>query len=453
VGATVTLAVPVVRVEPGQEVSVELRLRNTGSVVDEFTFDVLGPSGAWATVEPPTISLFPGADGTAKITFRPPRHSSTQAGATTYGLRAASREDPDGSYVEEGTVEVGSFVEPYAELVPRTSRGSRGASHDLAVDNRGNVRLNATVDAADADRLLRFDVAPPSVVVEPGEAGFSKVRVSPVKRFWRGPAKTRPFQLQVTPEGYQAMSLDGSLLQEAILPPWFMRAMLALLAAIILLIMLWLLVLKPTIESAASDAVASPIASLRNDANSALAAAGLPTLPTSTSGPEASAGASAAASAAASSAASAAASAASSAPPTSAPPSGASAAPPTAPPPSAPPPSGGPFIVGLGNVVDGSLDRTATSIRVTGTLFITDLVFSNPLAREGAMVLLRDEQPLLRLRLENFRDLDFHFVTPIVVTSGHTLSLSLACTPSPGSSTTGSAPCDPAVYYSGYLRP
>ena len=283
-GAIVTLAVPVIRVEPGQEASVDLRLRNTGTVVDEFTFEVVGPSGAWATVEPPTISLFPGAEGQAKVTFKPPRHSSTEAGASTYGLRAASREDPEGSYVEEGTIEVGSFVEPYAELVPRTSRGSRGASHDLAVDNRGNVRLNATVDAADADRLLRFDVVPPSVVVEPGEAGFSKVKVAPVKGFWRGPAKTRPFQLQVTPEGYLPISLDGSLLQEAILPPWFVKAMLALLALIILLVVLWLVVLKPTIESLATEAVSSPIAALRNDANAAMSAAGLPTLPTSTGG-------------------------------------------------------------------------------------------------------------------------------------------------------------------------
>ena len=60
-------------------------------------------------------------------------------------------------------------------------------------------------------------------------------------------------------------------------------------------------------------------------------------------------------------------------------------------------------------------------------------------------MLLRNGQPLLRLRLENFRDLDFHFVTPVVVAAGQTLNLSLACT--------GSAACDPALYYSGYLRP
>jgi hypothetical protein len=430
-GATVTLTVPVVRVEPGQEVSVGLRLRNTGSVVDEFTFDVLGPSAAWATVEPPTISLFPGAEGEAKVTFRPPRHATTEAGATTYGLRASSREDPAGSYVEEGTIEVGSFIEPYAELVPRTSRGSRGASHDLAVDNRGNVRLNATVDAADADRLLRFEVVPPSVVVEPGDAGFSKVKVSPTQRFWRGPSKTRPFQLQVTPEGYLPITLDGALLQEAMLPPWFMRAVMILLMALIAAVLFWFLVLRPTIESAASQAVASPMAELRNDANAALAAGGLPTMPTGAGEV--------------------------SPPPVTPAPSPSPAptatlapgdtAPPVtpAPPPTASPAPTGPFVPGLGNLVDGSLATGATSISPTGTLFITDLVFSNPNGREGAIVLLRDGQALLRLRLENFRDLDFHFVTPIVVAAGQSLDLSLACT--------GSGTCDPAVYYSGYLRP
>ena len=424
VGATVTLAVPVVRVEPGQEASVELRLRNAGSVVDEFTLDVLGPAGAWATVEPPTVPLFPGAEGAAKVIFRPPRHATTEAGAITYGVRAESREDPAGSYVEEGTVEVGSFVEPYAELVPRTSRGSRGATHDLAVDNRGNVRLNATVDAADADRLLRFEVTPPSVVVEPGDAGFSKVKVSPVQRFWRGPSKTRPFQLQVTPEGYLPITLDGALLQEAVLPPWFMRAMLVLIAALIAALILWFLVLRPTIQSDIGEAIASPIAELRDDTNAALAAAGLPTMATGADdgGPAASPSA-----------------APSPTPEVSLEP-GVTPAPPT---PS--PAPVGPFIPGLGNLVDGSLDGTATSISPTGTLFITDLVFSNPNGREGAIVLLRDGQPLLRLRLENFRDLDFHFVTPIVVASGQSLDLSLACT--------GSGTCDPAVYYSGYLRP
>jgi hypothetical protein len=95
--------------------------------------------------------------------------------------------------------------------------------------------------------------------------------------------------------------------------------------------------------------------------------------------------------------------------------------------------------------VDGRLDRTTTTFRPEGTLFLTDFVFSNPNGAEGALVVLRDGTPLLQLRLENFRDYDLHWVTPIVVASGQALNLSLSCT--------SDGPCDPAVFYSGYLRP
>lgn len=416
VGASVTLSAPSVRVEPGQEAAVELRLRNDGRVVDEFTLDVLGDSAAWAVVEPPTLSLFPGAEGTARVVFRPPRAATTPAGPIPFGVRAASREDPQGSSVEEGTVEVGSFLEPFAELVPRTSRGSRGAAHDLAVDNRGNVRLNAVVQGGDADNLLRFDVAPPSVVVEPGEAGFAKVKVRPTKTFWRGPAKTRPFQLSVVPEDHLPITLDGALLQEAILPPWFGRAVAALLALLIGALLFWFLVLRPSIQSAATEALESPLASLRSDVNSALGAAGLPTMPAEGGGVP------------------------SAPPPTPTLEPGASAPPPT------PTPTPGTAIPGLGTPVDGVLREGSTSFEPSGTLFVTDLVFSNLNGREGVIVVRRGGTELLRLALGNIRDLDYHFVTPIVIPAGDSLNIDLACV-------AGTDQCDAALFYSGYLRP
>jgi hypothetical protein len=419
VGASIALTAPAVAVEPGSESTLEFRLRNTGSVVDEFTLGILGDAAGWTAVVPPTISLFPGAEETGRIVFRPPRNASVPAGAIPFGLHAVSREDAAGSAVEEGTVQVGAFQDPYAELVPRTSRGSRSGNHDLAVDNRGNVRLNAEVEAADADRLLEFDVNPPGVVVEPGMAQFAKVKVKPTKRFWRGSPKTRPFQLVVRSEGAAPVTLEGAMLQEAVLPPWFARAVMALIALLIVLIILWLFVLKPSIQSAASEAVASPLGDLRSDVNKALEDAGLPTM-----GPGEGGAPSPSPSAASSGGTG----------------TGGSGGPPTP----APTP-GGPFIPGLGNPVDGRLVQGSRPLIPTGTLFVTDLVFSNPNAREGALVLTRDGEPLYELRLENFRDLDFHFVTPIVVAAGHELALSLSCT--------AGAECDPSVLYSGYLRP
>jgi hypothetical protein len=73
---------------------------------------------------------------------------------------------------------------------------------------------------------------------------------------------------------------------------------------------------------------------------------------------------------------------------------------------------------------------------------VTDLVFSNPSDTvTGEIRLERSGQQLLVLRLENFRDLDFHFVTPILVAPGQELSL-VCPTGCPGS----------AVYYSGFTR-
>jgi hypothetical protein len=425
VGASVTLVTPAVAVEPGQSAAIAVKVRNTGSVVDEFALDVLGDAAAWATVEPPTINLFPGAEGEASAVFRPPRLASTPAGLVPFGLRARSREDPAGSAVEEGSVTVGAFADPYAELVPRTSRGSGGGSHDVAVDNRGNARLSAEIEATDADQQLRFDVKPPAVVVDPGMAAFAKVRVSPAKRFWRGQPKTRPFQLFIRPEGGAPIQLDGTLLQESILPPWFLKALLFLVLAIVALILLWLLVLKPTVQGLATEAIASPLASLKDDVNKALGNAGIPTMP---AGGE----------------------------PTTAPPASAPPPPSTEPgtsnPPSLPPAvtaSPGVVIAGLGSPVDGSLDNTHKTVTFKNVAFLTDFLLSNPSAKEGGLVIARitpsKTDVLMRLRLENFRDYDVHLVTPIVLSAGDTLAISLSCE--------GGGVCDPSVFYSGYVRP
>jgi hypothetical protein len=428
VGASVTLVTPAVAVEPGQTVAVAIKVRNTGTVVDEFGLDVLGDAAGWATVTPPSLNLMPGSEGDAQAVFSPPRAASTPSGQVPFGLRARSRQDPAGSAVEEGSVTVGVFSDPHAELVPRTSRGSRSASHDLAVDNRGNARLNAAVEASDDDRQLRFDVTPPSVVVEPGMAGFAKVKVSPAKGFWRGQPKTRPFKLFVTPEGGLPMTLDGTMLQESILPPWFLKALLALIVLLVLLVLAWLFLLKPSIQSAASEAVASPLQSLKADVNKALASGGLPTIPPDSGAPPGPT---------------------TPPPPTPGPSTSAAPTPSGATPGPTPTPTpnggGGVIIPGLGEPIDGTLTKQNGSTTFKGTAFLTDFVFSNPNGQEGAVVVSRNSTQLMRLRLENFRDYDLHFVTPIVVGPNDTLNVSIAC------AVAGQA-CDPAVLYSGYIR-
>lgn len=50
-------------VEPGLEAVLEVAVVNGGATVDQFGCEVLGPASAWTTVEPSSLTLFPGAEG------------------------------------------------------------------------------------------------------------------------------------------------------------------------------------------------------------------------------------------------------------------------------------------------------------------------------------------------------------------------------------------------------
>jgi hypothetical protein len=54
------------------------------------------------------------------------------------------------------------------------------------------------------------------------------------------------------------------------------------------------------------------------------------------------------------------------------------------------------------------------------------------------------------VRLENFRDLDYHFVSPLVVAGGQILTLKVECQNEPPAAPDS---CTPALYYSGFSRP
>jgi hypothetical protein len=213
-GASVELSVASVVVEVGGEASLDLTVRNTGSVIDELSFSVLGAAGAWTVIEPGLLSLLPGSEGTAQVHFRPPRSASIPAGRTPFGIMVSSREDPEGSIVEEGTVEVTRLVEVAAELNPRTSRGRREGTHDLTVSNRGNAPITVEVAATDPGDLLYLTVTPPQLVIEAGGSGTARIVAQARWELEQGSPQTIPFKVTVTPEGDAATTIDGALVQE-----------------------------------------------------------------------------------------------------------------------------------------------------------------------------------------------------------------------------------------------
>jgi hypothetical protein len=421
-GAAASLEPHALSVDPGGVATCTITVRNTGSVVDELTFSVLGPTSEWADVEPPSLSLFPGAEGTATVRFRPPRDAATRSGRIPFGLRVASREDPTGSVVEEGAVTVSSYGVTTAELTPRTARGRRGARYELAVDNRGNAERVVRLTPTDPAETLRFRLDPPELTIAPGTAAFVKVRVSSARSFMRGQPKTHPFAISVEPQGDAAVQVDGSYLQEALLPKWVVPALLAIAA----LALVWFFLLKPTIKTTARDAVAQPIAQADKKAAAAQQTAQQ----------------------AASKADTAAAAAAGKAP---------AKTTPTTP---AKKPTKKPTTTTAASTANAlgspTLGRIATSCPPTcggevkagpkQVLSLTDLVMQNPEGDSGTITLAFRGTTELVFRLDNFRDYDYHFIAAPTLHPNEAMTVTVVC------QNKGKKACTAAVFWTGFVK-
>jgi hypothetical protein len=419
-----------VRLDAGGQAVIPLQIRNNGEIVEGYRLAVVGVPAAWATLDPETVSLYPGDTTTATVTLRPPRSASVPAGEMQFGVRVEPTEHPDDAVVPEGVVEVLPYLETTAELSPRTTRGRRGARHRIAIDNRGNTPVVVALTGQPGGDGLAVATRAASLVVEPGHAVFTDVRARPVRTLWRGDPVTHPFAVLVSPESSTPVSLDGTHVQDAVVPAWWLKGLLALLAIIALLAALWFGVFKPTIASAAKEAVAEPVSQSQAAAEQAAEQA-------EQAGAQAEqAGAAAQSAQGAANEADAAA---------------------------------GTATAATGqqrtNVLTVPLSdrlqaRTAAggqqvqrfTVGAGQTLDLTDFVLQNPQGDFGRVTIALGSRTLFSLALENFRDIDYHFVSPIKAVEGDALTMQVECR------TVGVPPnapppptCDTALFFGGEL--
>lgn len=437
-GATATLSEAGLVAEPGEETQCSVTIRNAGQVVDQFTIDVVGDASGWATADPPTVNLMPGETGTVTVRFAPPRSSDVPAGTIPFGVRVFSSEDPAGSVVEEGTVEVGAFTEVTAELVPAKAEGSSKADFEVAVDNRGNRPVAVELSPLDPEDELDFRLERDRADLAPGTAAFIRMRAKPRKRFLRGQSIRHRFQVFVTADGGEPLKTEATMVQRQLLPKWLLPVLAALLVILLALVTLWFTVLRPAVKSAAreaaqeqnqqivkaaQDAGAGADAAKKNadqakqNSEQAMKAVGL-TPPGDNPAPGSGPGTT---------------------------PTRASNA----------PADGTPtdFRVAADANIDSNVNRFAefpyTLPDPNKTLVITDLVLQNPRGDTGTLRLLRDsggtKSVLLEVGLANFRDLDHHWLQPWRFGPGEKVVLAVSC-----QNTTGH--CTPSVSFSGRVE-
>lgn len=408
-------------VEPGGEVALPVHVANSGTTVEELSLEPVGPCAQWCTVEPPRLSLYPGASGSAEVRVRPPRVPATAAGETTLGLRVVPTSDANLPLVAERPLTVLPFTELAAELVPPSSHSAWRGRHRATVDNRGNTEIVVALTAQGSDERARFALDPAELTVPGGETRLARLNARPAKRLWRGAPATHAFRIEVAPrsgdDGPAAgpTVLDGTFEQQPILPRWLPRALVAAVVLVGALAGLWYGLLRPTVRSAARDAV-TPEA-IRSAAAADRAGVSAGASGGDTSGPGGSPGSSPGTVA------------------TSAPAggtggkggnggsTGGSSGGGTA--------AGTRPDSGMVHVLDavGSGPKTAAaySVRSGGSFGLTDIVVQNPQGDAGTLVVATQNGPILSLALENFRSSDYHFVTPIEVPAGGRITLSVDC--------------------------
>jgi hypothetical protein len=193
----VALAQEKFSVEPGAQARLTVSVRNLGTVVEEYHFEVLGEASGWLSIEPETVSLFPGANMDVTLVANPPRVPAPPAGPTAFAVRCRSAVDPDDSAVVEGEVVVGGYLELAITLSPTIAKRRRTGTFRATVTNRGNLPDRVRLNGVDPTDELRFTVHPTVVEVPGSGRAEATVKVKAPAMFLKGAARRQPFDVVV----------------------------------------------------------------------------------------------------------------------------------------------------------------------------------------------------------------------------------------------------------------
>jgi hypothetical protein len=213
-----------IKVAPGSAESGAFSVKNLGTQVEEFRMLVTGPD--WLTVEPATMSVYPGQEGTGTIQAAPPRVPSTTAGAAPFQLTVTSAVHAQVSGSASGRVDVAPFYELAAELAPSSTTGRGTTRYQLRLDNRGNAPVTIPLRTADVADGLRLGV-PAYADTGPGQVTEVPIQVYAVRR-WFGQPESKTFAIIAdAPKPLAAPRLSGTRVAVPLFAAWVPKAALA----------------------------------------------------------------------------------------------------------------------------------------------------------------------------------------------------------------------------------
>jgi hypothetical protein len=187
------------RVTPGEAFRAHFDVQNAGTIVETYDLIALGPAAPWVEIDPPTLSLFPGEEGTALVTLRPPLSPSVVAGDYVIGVQAMSEVRRANASSDEMLVAVAPFYR-FSTAIGRNSFSIRTKAKLLVqVSNEGNSTVTYRIEAEDPEGYLTVKPEEPTITLAPGESRWSGVLVKAAPRLIGTTFDTRAFTATITP--------------------------------------------------------------------------------------------------------------------------------------------------------------------------------------------------------------------------------------------------------------
>lgn len=250
-------------IEPGAEAETVVLVRNTGEVADTFHVIVQGPASSWAIVDPPSVSLAPGAEAPVWVHFRPPRSPDTIPGRVVFDVVVAALGEPDFLAVQQGTIDVGTYSSIAATFVGEVVTRSKWAEVEVNVRNTGNRSVNVLVEAEADEPGVEFEISAGEFGLAAGETAEVVVRVRPPRRMLPRRAHRR-MTVSVVSDGGALATLRTEYPADDTLTDELIRSARVLLILLVLLAVggLALLRSQPEADDAAApnDRVRLPVA-------------------------------------------------------------------------------------------------------------------------------------------------------------------------------------------------
>lgn len=173
---------PQVRLAPGAEVRLALRVTNGSTVVDAVNLALEGLHADWYTLAGADLSLFPGDSAQVDLLLHPPSSVDTLAGSYPFEVHVASRVDPTQSATAASSLGIEAVGRLGVEVRPQVAQG-RAATFRVTWQNRSNRAAAVALEARDAEQGLEYRLDPDGEIdVAPGAEATVEVRVWPRHR-------------------------------------------------------------------------------------------------------------------------------------------------------------------------------------------------------------------------------------------------------------------------------